>query len=362
MGHRSMSRREFLSLTLAACCTGAVGAWGAQAVRPGERVVLDGVDRFRVCEPNFEGVRIVLDFLGDKYPPAYVQGISGGAFRIAGICPCAPNLSTQMSTSDLLKLLGYESTPALLGWVDDVEDAKRNMAALIPKIKDSLRARRPVLLWYAFADSAYEVVTGFDDTEGVFLGWHMHQGPHDGLAKAKQTHAAECVTRFPAVGALWIGKKTGTLDAKAAEIAALKEAVRHAHDRKVTNGRGGPARQGLLAYDAWVDLFRDPETKREPGDSHCRNVYSSTHRAAAASLTQIAPKHPTATNYLRAAARHFTAEADALDQAEPLIGWQSPEHDAARDAKLWPLLATARDRYAAAIGHVEKAVTRLTSA
>jgi hypothetical protein len=359
MSHRSMSRREFLGLSLAACCTGAVGAWGAEAVKPGERVVLDGVDHFRVREPNFEGVRIVLDFLGDKHTPAYVQGISGAAFRIAGICPCAPDLSTQMGTSDLLKLLGYESTPSILGWVGDVEDAKRNVAALIPKIKDSIRARRPVLLWYAFANSAYEVVTGFDDGEGAFLGWHEFQRPSDGLAKARQTHAAECVNDFPAVGALWIGKKTGMLDAKSAEIAALKEAVRHAHDRKVTNGRGGPARQGLLAYDAWVERFRDPEGKREPGDSYCNNVYRSTHRAAAAFLTEIAPKHPAAANYLRAAARHFAAEADALDQAEPLIGWQSPEHDAARNAKLWPLLATARDRYAAAIGHVERAVTRL---
>jgi hypothetical protein len=359
---RGMSRREFLLLAGAACCAGAAGAFAAEEAKPGARVVIDGVDRFRVREPNFEGVRIVVDFLGEKYTPAYIQGISGGAFRIAGPCPCAPNCSTQMGTSDLVKLLGYDHTESILGWVDDVEDARKNMAALVPKIRDSIRARRPVLLWYAFADSSYEVVTGFDDGEGVFLGWHMHQGPNEGLAKAKQTHAQECVTQFPALGAIFIGEKTGTLDAKAAEVAALKEAVRHAHDRKVTTAPGNPGPEGLRAYDGWVARFKQPEGKRDAGDSHCHGVYRTTHRAAAGFLNEIAPRYPQAADQLRAAATEFAAEADALDSAEPLIGWSSPEQDADRNAKLWPLLAKARDHYAAGIAQIEKALPRLTAA
>src|SRR5574340_1011307 len=89
-----LSRREFLTLAAAVCCSGVVSAGGGESAPRPPRVVIDGVDRFRVREPNFEGVRIVLDFLGDKYTPAYIQGISGAAFRIAGICPCAPNRST----------------------------------------------------------------------------------------------------------------------------------------------------------------------------------------------------------------------------------------------------------------------------
>jgi len=54
-----MSRREFLILAGAACCAGAAHVWGAEGMKTGERVVIDGVDRFRVREPNFEGVRIV---------------------------------------------------------------------------------------------------------------------------------------------------------------------------------------------------------------------------------------------------------------------------------------------------------------
>lgn len=357
-GPMGMSRRELLAAAAAACLASA--AQGAELVgsQTGERMIIDNVDRFRVREPLFEGPRVVLSFLGEKYTPAYVQGISGAAFRIAGPCPCAPTCSTQMGTTDLLKLLGCTYTESILGWTGDVDDAKRNMVALIPKIKDSIRARRPVLLWYAFRDTAYEVVVGYDDAEGVFLGRHAYQGPEEGLAKAKQTRAQEAAAICPALGAIFIGEKVGALDARAAEIAALNEAVRHARDTKV---RPDMFRcEGLLAYDGWAEKFKQPEAKREAGDSHCHNIYISTHRAAGDFLKEIAPRFPRATGNLAKAAPEFAAEADALDRAGSLIGWQSPEQDPGRNAKLRPLLAEARDHYAAGIAQIEKALPLLT--
>jgi hypothetical protein len=322
-------------------------------------VVVPNMDRFRVREPNFEGVRIVVDFLGETYSPAYIQGISGAAFRFGGPCPCAPNCSTQMSTTDLIKLLGYEYTESILGWTGDVDDAKRNMAELIPRIRESVRAGRPVLLWYGFADTAYEVVTGFDDAEGVFLGYHLHQGPDEEPARAKQDRAQECAAMCPALGAIFIGKKTGTLDATAAEVAALKEAVRHARDRDVVSRAGRPDMNGLMAYDRWAAKFRDPGAKRNAGDSHCYFVYRSTHRAAGEFLREIASHYPKAADLLGKAAGEFTAEATVLDQAEPLLAWQTPELDADRNARVWPLLAEARDHYAAAIASIERALPLL---
>jgi hypothetical protein len=50
-------------------------------------VMLDGVDRYRVIDPVFESARVVLSYLGESYTPDYIQGIAGGAFRIAGFCP-----------------------------------------------------------------------------------------------------------------------------------------------------------------------------------------------------------------------------------------------------------------------------------
>ncbi len=350
-----MSRRAFLTAAAAAGFLSAAHGEGF-AAQEGERMIIENVDRFRVSEPLFEGARVVLSFLGEQYSPAYIQGISGAAFRIAGPCPCAPDCSSQMGTKDLLKLVGREYTENILGWKDDIEDAKRNMAALIPKIKDSIRARRPVLLWYAFVDTAYEVVVGFDDAEGVFLGRHAFQGPDEGFARAKQTRAEEAAAICPAFGAIFIGEKVGALDARAAETAALKEAVRHAHD---ATKPGLPAHEGLATYDNWVEKFRHPDAKREAGDSYCSQIYCSTHRAAGAFLTEISPKYPRAAEDLAKAAAEFTAEADALEQAAGLVGWQSPELDPERNAKVWPLLARAREHYAAGIALIERALPLL---
>jgi hypothetical protein len=319
-------------------------------------MIIQNVDRYRVVEPLFEGARIVLTYLGEPYSPAYIQGVSGAAFRVAGPCPCAPTVSTQMSLPGLLTLLGYQYRESVLGWTGDVEDARQNTVVLIPKVKDSLCAGRPVLLWHAFVDTAYEVVVGFDDTEGVFLGRHAYQRPEEGLAMAKQTRAQECAAFCPAMGAILIGQKTGSLDAKAAEMAALLEAVRHAHDQTT---RTLPGREGLTAYTYWVERFQKPDGRRGPGDSHCQRIYRSTHRAAGDFLNEIAPRYPSASGHLLAAATQFAAEADALDMASPLIDWGSPEQDTGRNEKLWPILAQARDRYATAIGRIEEALPLL---
>ncbi|NLG28498.1 MAG: hypothetical protein GX557_11350 [Chloroflexi bacterium] len=50
-------------------------------------MILQSVDRYRVMEPMFEGIRVILNYRGEPYTAAYIQGISGAAFRVAGICP-----------------------------------------------------------------------------------------------------------------------------------------------------------------------------------------------------------------------------------------------------------------------------------
>lgn len=65
------------------------------------------IDRYRVVEPMYEGIRVILSYRGEPYSPAYIQGLSGAAFRVAGICPCAPTCSTAMDPRSLIRLLGY---------------------------------------------------------------------------------------------------------------------------------------------------------------------------------------------------------------------------------------------------------------
>jgi hypothetical protein len=320
-------------------------------------MILDNVDRFRVIEPSFEAVRVVLSFLGEKHTPAYVQGVSGAAFRVAGICPCAPTCSGQMGTTALIKLLGYEYSEHMLGWKDD--DVTDKIGPMIEAVKASIAAGRPALVWHAFTNAEWDVVAGFDDAEGVFYGRGSYAGQKD-YAKAKQSRAKEAVKICPAFGALVIGKKVGNLDEKAAEVAALKEAVRHAKDPKNLDKAGGEnwvMLEGLAAYNRWVEDWKKPDKKRGAGDSYCFGIYRSTHGAAADFLKEIAPKHARASEHLLSAARGFLAEVEALSKAEGLIWWSAPGGpDADRNAKLWPILSEARDHYAKAIDSIEKAL------
>jgi len=77
-----------------------------QAVNDGNRACVAGVDRYRVCEPLYECVRVVLAKRGEAYTPEYLQGISGAAFRIAGImttptatavATAAPDIAAKMA-------------------------------------------------------------------------------------------------------------------------------------------------------------------------------------------------------------------------------------------------------------------------
>lgn len=370
LSHRDLSRRDFLRISVAgAAAAGALCAGCSRGGhRPGEaahqpspaghgpRVVISGVDHYRVMDPLFEGVRVMLSHHGEKFTPAYIQGISGAAFRVAGICPCAPTCSAQMGTTDLIKLLGYSCSKFNLGL--KIEEVRPRMQKLLPKIKDSIREGRPVLVWHAFTSAEWDVVAGFDETTHELLGRGSYAGL-DELAKAKDTRPQEALEICPALGAIFIGEKTGKFDASAAELASLKEAVRHAKDTKGTDAQAGKwaMLQGLAAYDRWWQQFKKADAKKSNGDSYCVNIYRSTHRAGAAFLQEIAPRHAAAAERLLAASKSLASEADALDRAEPLIGWKSPTVDIERNAKVWPILAEARGHYAKAIDEIQKAVT-----
>jgi hypothetical protein len=320
-----------------------------------KKIILDGVDKYHVREPLFEGVRVILTYLGEPYSPDYIQGISGAAFRVAGPCGCAPTCSSQIWTTDLIKLLGYEANESIIGWKDD--DVTKETQAVIPCIKNSIRSGRPVLVWHAFTTTEWDVVTGFDDDKGIFFGRGSYIGL-DGYCDAKQTRPQEAAKICPAFGATFIGKKTGTLNARSAELNALREAVRHANDS--TKANHGPDLSGLKAYDRWAGAFNNPEKKRDTGDSYCYDIYKTTHRAASGFLNEIAPKYPEASENLRKAAEYFKAEADTLDSGDDLLGWKAPEDpDTEHRAKISDLLAKARDNYKAGIGEIEQALKKI---
>ena len=142
-----------------------------------EPVIVEGVDQYRVCEPMFEAVRIVMTHRGEDYSPAYIQGISGAAFRVAGPCPCAPTSSLAMNPLELLKLLGYESEYLTLSGEDI--DPEKEVHNVVPRVKEEIRKGNPVIVWHAFTNAEWDVVTGFDEgkkplTPSVRLPEHLY--------------------------------------------------------------------------------------------------------------------------------------------------------------------------------------------
>ena len=219
-------------------------------------MILSGLDRYRVMEPLFEGVRVVLSYRGEHYSPAYVQGMSGAAFRIGGICPCAPTCSKAMEPSDLLQMLGYETELVALG-----EDAGTSISQLVNKVREEICAGRPALVWHAFTVLEWDVVCGFDAECELFLG----RGSYQGLTEYTKASERRALEASPALGALLIKDKVTSFEPRRAELAALREAVRHAQAIPEDKGEGEWVfYEGLHCYDRWIaDFKHKPEKKRK---------------------------------------------------------------------------------------------------
>jgi hypothetical protein len=239
-------------------------AFASQAAA--ERVIIDGVDHYSVKEPLFEPIRIVLSYKGEEYSPAYIQGISGAAFRIAGPCPCAPTSSFAFMPTEFVIFMGYEMEH--LSLTDDDIVPGDEVHNIVPRVKEEIRAGRPVVVWHAFTIAEWDVVCGFDDEKKQFMGYGSYKGNENELASADETRMATCLDICPAFGAILIGDKIRKFNAREAELSALEEAIRHAHTP--------PAKfhEGLVCYNLWIDNFRDNPDEKVPdkphgGDDYC---------------------------------------------------------------------------------------------
>ena len=226
-------------------------------------MIIPEVDTYQVVEPMYEGIRVILSYRGESYSPAYVQGISGAAFHIGGICPCAPTCTEGIDPIELVRKFGYraEAMPLFNETVRWDQRAPADlMDALIGRIQAEIRLNHPVLVWHAFTNAEWDVVAGYDEARKLFFGRGSYAGL-DGYAEAPQTRPRDAIDICPAYGAIFIGEKTGPFDARTAEIASLNEAVAHAHSQKNVEKLGGSDwvfLQDFLAYERWVNDFRYP--------------------------------------------------------------------------------------------------------
>jgi hypothetical protein len=333
-------------------------------------MILANIDPYRVVEPMYEGIRVILNYRGETYSPAYVQGISGAAFHVGGICPCAPTCTEGIAPFELVREFGYQAEAMPLfnetvRWDQRAPDDL--MVSFIERIKAEIRANRPILVWHAFTSAEWDVVAGYDDDAGpdhlkLFFGRGSYAGL-DGYAEASQTRPQDAIEICPAHGAIFIGEKTSEYDAQGAELASLREAVAHAHSQKNIKKLGGSDwvfLEGFLAYERWVNDFRNPLKTRTAGDAYCYSVYRSTHRAASDYLAELGIKYPQARNPLLEASHHFGVEAAILSKGESLLWWSSPEGpDPTRNQQAAVLLDQAYASYRCGIKAIEHAIKNM---
>jgi hypothetical protein len=267
-----------------------------------------------------------------------------------------------MEPQDLLELLGYTAEP--LAIYGEGPDPDVHLYEVLARVKDEVRAGWPVLFWNAFTNCEWDVVCGFDEDEKQLVGRGSYVGL-DEYALADEARTLTAAAR-PIFGAILVGEKRGTFDACKAEVAALQEAVRHAHSKsnkdKLCGGQWVML-EGLLCYDRWVSDFKaDPPKVTNLGDFYCLSVYQSTHRAAADFARGLALKYPAAKEHLEHAAEQFAAEADRLKACFEVVfpdGQLTEGADPARNARAVDLLGRARECYARGIDAVERALRQI---
>jgi len=316
--------------------------------------ILNGVSCYEVYETNFEAARLALNYMGENYAAPYFHGIAGSAFRIGGICPCAPTCTLAMSPQQLLNLLGYDYDEY------PYDDADKSAAheKMLAAVRASIDGGAPALVWNAFTECEWDIVAGYDESEKAFYGrgaYPFYAGDYGKNPWDKTLHAGAST----GIMAIVIKKGGGAFIKKDAEAAALREAVRHANDAENADKVGGGEwvfLQGKAAYKRWADDFSNPEHKRGLGDAYCMDVYSSCHALAGLFLRGIAPDYPDAAWMLSEAADIFDLEAECLESLRPLLGWSSPESDAERNLKASALIKKAVGHYGSAIDILSDAI------
>lgn len=313
--------------------------------------ILENVDSYRVKEPLFEGVRIILNYLGEPYTPAYIQGISGAAFRVATGCPSCPTCCTMTWTTNLIGLLGYEYEEYPCYGPNN----EKLTGEMISAVRASIDDGKPALVWHAVTNAEWDVVAGYDEVKGVFFGRGSYWGPEKAEYRQRAwTRAEEAINICPAFGVVIFGAKTGCFDAKTAEINALKDAAAHA--------RSTQENEGINALRNWAAKFAGPGATQNPADNaYCFDIYHSTHAAAPAFLREIAGCYPEAAagQFLRAA-EYMEREAETFAACKPYLGWEAPgELDEEKSAEAARLLSETAELYEKAIECVEQGLRHL---
>lgn len=314
-------------------------------------MIIQHVSKYHVCEPLFEGFRIILSHLGEKYTPEYIQGISGAAFKIAGGCPSRPTCIYTMWTTDFIKFMGYEATE----YPCFDKDGKDISDKMIDAVKRQIDCGKPALVWNAFTNAEWDVVCGYDTEQEQFIGRGSYI-ESDEYAREPWNRAVTCDIA-PTFGAIIIGEKKYVFNERKAEIDSLAKAIKHAR----TAATPEECIEGIQFYKKWANEYSHHGKERDAADAYCFQVYSSTRKAAVSYLQEISAKYEKPVNdMLMNASKWFEREVKCLKSASPYLSWESPWGvNEERSKKVAPILSKAATCYENAIGCMEKALLHL---
>ena len=319
--------------------------------------ILDGISNYEVNEANFEALRLALSYLGENLPAPYFHGIAGTVFRIGGICPCAPTCTLAMQPQQLIKLFGYEYEECPY----DDADKDASLKKLTDAVRESIDNGIPALVWNAFTMCEWNLVAGYNENDKIFLGRGPYMGNAGDYAKSPWNRSLE-EAGLTGLTALIMKRGAGVFDKRNAEIASVKEAVRHANDKENTDKLGSSDwvfLQGKAAYKRWADDFSKPDHARSLGDAYCQGIYLSCHAMAGNFLRGIEFSYPKVSGAFTEAAQFFDQEAECLRRLSPLINWDSPEKDEQRNEKAAALLGEAAGFYSSGIDVLSTAVINM---
>lgn len=316
--------------------------------------ILENVGVYKVYDPVFESVRIVMNYIGESYSYQYIQGISGSAFRVATGCPSRPTCCNMMWITDFIRLLGYEyrEHPCFGPNGENLTDE------MVTAVRTQIDSGRPALVWHALTSAEWDVVCGYDKEDKLFYGRGTNRGFESNNCEPWD-RAAAAVKICPAFGSITIGAKTNDLDARKAEIAALRDAVAHARTVKDKPEAGGwYSYEGIQSLRKWSEAYSNPGKERELADAYCFQVYRSIHGTAAGFLREIAPNYSAAAGeLLLKAAEIMEKEAKIFSQCSPYLGFDSPWGvDEERSRMVAPLLCETAGLYEKAVESLEKAL------
>lgn len=239
------------------------------------------------------------------------------------------------------------------------------------KIAESLRRGRPVLAFGVVGPPECSLVTGYDESGDVLLGWNFFQDhPFFGAGATREDSGYFRKGRwFPETHTLiLIGNKTAVPEPHQHLREVLRWALRIVRTPEVF-GR----HSGLAAYTAWATQLaddsafaQDDAALRQRHDVHNAEVGTVAECRAWAGrfLKRMAEEEPAMAADLHAAADCYLAEHDLMWQVWDLAGgngnpqaYQALARPAVR-RQMVPIILRARELDEEAADHLERALTR----